>query len=663
MTVITSVEEGNSSTVLVLGMSFPSTLGSWEIKDGWEYSRCLSMTATGDQCRRKYKRNLGTCQQATDIFNTLKDQQSQTPDCCNRFESFVALTHCKQHHRIVLAKWRTLWEENKNGMAQEEQSTGTEGTSPNAGARQFQAYSKPGDGSEGPIAPEGSGAGPSSSPEVEDVTGQITHQATDNTRPTASPAHPLKGDDQLDFVRLGLVNLRRMGSLKQHSNLGNALTDPLNDKSEQLHGIVYILKLRGEDNVFKIGFTAEERVEFRVAASPRCMKGVVDVIYPELTVSGTTQEHRRFFGAKRAEIIAQRILANKNLNIQECPKCHVGHREWFYTTEADARDTVIVAERFVQWFFSRGEDGKWALNDIGRKVRNHFFLPVTPTALNKVMEGVVADGHGTNATVSATTETATTTTTTAATIHVGKPPGGADPNVMATVQVVSPTYAEQADTAIQTDDILPPISQGGDDGNSSTQSHLRSIDKEVPLSVDEEPDCVGGSKSRKSLPFRTRISRSAVTVVKTGAAAALEGFSRRATRASSRLRESLGNEKNDVLPDDKQPSQNSDGDAATPGPTEWGDESSHDPPSSEPCYEDYGIEDVIFGIVNALLPKDMKEKISKDIAEGKRDPDHEQSEGLDGFSKVIRRQREKGIEKMQGKFAKFVRGTTPDVEG
>lgn len=154
---------------------------------------------------------------------------------------------------------------------------------------------------------------------------------------------------------IGAVGVRRNNSTRDTSPIHAEIYRYPSPKEMEV-GVVYVLKHRTIDSLYKVGYTTQTAQQ-RHGQSSNCYGVDTDVVYE--TAGG------RFGGAHKAERIAQRILQNKNLWVRRCERCGGGHREWFAAEEDVVLGAVRLAERFVQLPGYEMKDGKMRLSEAG----------------------------------------------------------------------------------------------------------------------------------------------------------------------------------------------------------------------------------------------------------------------------------------------------------
>ncbi|CAG9988057.1 unnamed protein product [Clonostachys byssicola] len=138
---------------------------------------------------------------------------------------------------------------------------------------------------------------------------------------------------------LGTISqLQRKGTLRSPAPFLEEVYRYL-DKSEKEEGIVYVLKHISERNLFKIGYTKFNSKK-RQKMGKKCNIDNSETIYE------SPQGH--FFAARKAERLAQVLLRQHNLKVEQCEKCGGGHNEWFCATESHVLQAVEMMEAFVR---------------------------------------------------------------------------------------------------------------------------------------------------------------------------------------------------------------------------------------------------------------------------------------------------------------------------
>lgn len=139
------------------------------------------------------------------------------------------------------------------------------------------------------------------------------------------------------FIKLGIVQMHRAGSLRDSSPVYHEMHKPLKGQ-DMSKGIVYILQKDDSDELFKIGWTTLTAAE-RHRHNNNCYSKGSRIIY---------ESDAQFQAARRAESLSHTILRHKNIRVSKCTHCGGGHREWFNASEEEIRRTVSIMEALVR---------------------------------------------------------------------------------------------------------------------------------------------------------------------------------------------------------------------------------------------------------------------------------------------------------------------------
>ncbi|KAF4996523.1 hypothetical protein FGRMN_4452 [Fusarium graminum] len=193
---------------------------------------------------------------------------------------------------------------------------------------------------------------------------------------------------------VGICNLKRTATMRSFAPIITELYNYLTPYQVKNHGILYVLRHKENSDVFKVGFTTGTAAE-RLNHSGNCCHGIYDPVY---------ESNDKFFAAKKAEILALKVLTPYKLNVVECNNCEQGHRELFTGSEETIVNQVRAIENFIRLEpYVEGDDGVWRfsveeehrLNNtrgFSRKALQAYFeeaeqrLNVVPAASGEVLD-------------------------------------------------------------------------------------------------------------------------------------------------------------------------------------------------------------------------------------------------------------------------------------
>ncbi|CEJ90049.1 hypothetical protein VHEMI05858 [[Torrubiella] hemipterigena] len=174
--------------------------------------------------------------------------------------------------------------------------------------------------------------------------GNITMQSSD--------VHVVKSTHTETFPELGTTKLQRVNSLRDDSSIFREMHKPL--KGHDLkEGVVYILKMNGRDDMYKVGWTEGTAIK-RHGDSGNCYAINTQIVY---------ESKERFYGAYRVEKLVKTILRRSNLIVKDCIHCGKGHTEWFRVAWVEVWKTMWLMETLVKLPGYTEKDGEMRLSE------------------------------------------------------------------------------------------------------------------------------------------------------------------------------------------------------------------------------------------------------------------------------------------------------------
>ncbi|KAM0344685.1 hypothetical protein ACHAPU_007280 [Fusarium lateritium] len=149
---------------------------------------------------------------------------------------------------------------------------------------------------------------------------------------------------------VGICNLKRTATMRDFTPIIKELYNYLTTYQVSNPGILYVLQHMEHKDVFKVGFTTETAAK-RLNQSGNCCRGFYEIIY---------ESQGGFFAAKKAEILAHKVLNPYKLNLVECENCEKGHRELFTGSKETIVNQVKAIENFIRLKpYVESDDGVW----------------------------------------------------------------------------------------------------------------------------------------------------------------------------------------------------------------------------------------------------------------------------------------------------------------
>lgn len=181
------------------------------------------------------------------------------------------------------------------------------------------------------------------------TNGQSGTTPTDDTRLSQSDVEMIGG---------GLKTLQRKGSLRDDSPVIREIYRYLTPE-QKLDGIVYVLDHLKCPGLFKISSSTGQLSEEQ--------RGAIGDTNPDGRVIHETQGGP-FFGASKAERLAQVVLQHHSLLARECQQCGERHEGWMKAPIDMVCETVVRMEQFVQIPAYSLQDGEMKLSPAADKI-------------------------------------------------------------------------------------------------------------------------------------------------------------------------------------------------------------------------------------------------------------------------------------------------------
>ena len=124
-------------------------------------------------------------------------------------------------------------------------------------------------------------------------------------------------------------------------------------------GFIYIYKIKGHDDLVKIGFTHRTVADRHEDWQFSCNREVI-CIYPE------TQEHKKVKYARRIEALCHKQLAHCKTEVY-CDACMSRHTEWF---KIDDQEAIAIVKSWSKWANSEPYEKKPNLDKKSEKERD-----------------------------------------------------------------------------------------------------------------------------------------------------------------------------------------------------------------------------------------------------------------------------------------------------
>lgn len=261
----------------------------------------------------------------------------------NKIERYITLTHCYIHHQQAYKAF-IQWKTQRIAAIPiffSDPAKGATSSSDSLGAWSQTSYMA----SPTPTSPISGISGYNRSASDLCIEKEVKHQAIGANAPNSASQMSDDSFDEIDKLRdrlkpLGTVSFPNAGKKKDNLKIFKIMEKPLPPATMAKEGVLYIYEHTSIPGIFKIGFstqTAEERHKQR----GNCYQVNTRIIY---------ESNEPFMGARQAERIVHVALADTNFHVHNCPHCtkRRTHREWFITSEEQARTKVRGAESWLR---------------------------------------------------------------------------------------------------------------------------------------------------------------------------------------------------------------------------------------------------------------------------------------------------------------------------
>lgn len=229
---------------------------------------------------------------------------------------------------------------------------------------------------ERPLTPLTDTVGPGLIPELNKTTSRLGASPTpterfdfhspqrkeDNSKRDPSKHWPSEFDEN-GYKLIGKTNAA--APVPSHAQVGLKLQKELNEAlKETEEGFVYIYKIKGHDDLVKIGFTQRTVADRHEDWQFSCNRKVI-CIYPE------AQDDKKVKYARRIEALCHAQLAHCKTEVY-CDACMSRHIEWF---KIDDKEAIAIVKSWSKWAQSEPYEKKPNQNKKSEKDRD-FVWPL-----------------------------------------------------------------------------------------------------------------------------------------------------------------------------------------------------------------------------------------------------------------------------------------------
>ncbi|KAL6890814.1 hypothetical protein GGI43DRAFT_414860 [Trichoderma evansii] len=310
-----------------------------------EYDKCRSyVKGSTVQCNKAARKNIERDELDVLLFEFRHMTEcGRTDNFYNKIERYITLTHCYIHYQKAykaFIQWKTQ-RIAATPILFSDPAKGATSSSDSLGAWSQTSYMA----SPTPTSPISGTSGYDGSASDLCIGKEVKHSAIEANAANAASRMSDDSFDEIEKLRdrlnpLGTVTFPNAGKKKDNLKIFKIMEKPLPPATMAKEGILYIYEHTSIPGIFKIGFstqTAEERHK----QPGNCYQVNTRIIY---------ESKEPFMGARQAERIVHVALADTNFHVHNCPHCtkRRTHKEWFITSEKQARTKVRGAESWLR---------------------------------------------------------------------------------------------------------------------------------------------------------------------------------------------------------------------------------------------------------------------------------------------------------------------------